>query len=405
MFLYLQKNRIMKKILLSLTILTSTLSFSADLVVQDSGPSGTYGSIAAAVTAAVDGDRIVINNKLTAMPWQEDIVVNKSLTFVSAADNQRFLVQGDYTIQHAPGREVTIIGMDNVAGDISTTANGITSRTIVNLMWCKITDGQVNFDYNLFELNVASSLFTNSSYITLRYGSVIGNEMSTESSITVNEDANSGNDTIFVVGNRNLRRIALNTTAHYVFCSNNLLYQNINGVFEYAIDVFNTKTGTASNIIKNNTIYTVTDGIVIRSSNTGDLYIFNNVMDCNGSGYGIRNQGTGSLAASYNHISSDFSYELDNIANDGTNVTTSTFSVNLTTGTNTSTTAVNGGSPGITDYDLDLTINDAGCLGGSYTLSNFHPIDGQSSKVYFLKMPDQIVIGGTNPVTGHSFDR
>lgn len=57
------------------------------------------------------------------------------------------------------------------------------------------------------------------------------------------------------------------------------------------------------------------------------------------------------------------------------------------------------------DYDLDLTRNDPGAYGGSYSLDNFFPIDGTSSKVYYLTMPSEILVGGSNAVTGYSFDR
>ena len=105
----------MTALLFIFAMLITGNSIAADLVVQESGPVGTYTSIGAAVAASTDGDRIIINNTVSGFPWTEDIVINKTLTFLSAADNQRFVVQGDYTIQHAPGREVTIIGMDPVS--------------------------------------------------------------------------------------------------------------------------------------------------------------------------------------------------------------------------------------------------------------------------------------------------
>ena len=100
----------MKNLVLIIAFIAhSLILFAADLVVQDGGPTGTYSTISAAVAAAVDGDRIVINNTSTGLARNENVTINKSLTLLSAVDNQRHLVLGNYTIEHAPGREVTII--------------------------------------------------------------------------------------------------------------------------------------------------------------------------------------------------------------------------------------------------------------------------------------------------------
>ena len=138
--------------------ITGTVS-AADLVVQEAGPVGTYATITSAVAASVDGDRIIINNKPGGLPWNEDILINKSLTFLSAVDNDQFFVQGEYTVQHAPGREISIIGMENANGSITSIAPGATSRTILNIMWCTFTSGGVDVDHAFFELNLASCTF------------------------------------------------------------------------------------------------------------------------------------------------------------------------------------------------------------------------------------------------------
>jgi len=73
---------------------------------------------------------------------------------------------------------------------------------------------------------------------------------------------------------------------------------------------------------------------------------------------------------------------------------------------NSFTGANNVGNP-LDDYlDLDLTRNDLGCHGGSYSFVNFHPIDnGKSSRVNFLKTPRVVLQGQTFSVEGISFDK
>src|SRR5689334_3359014 len=114
----------MKK-LLALAALTSALSASAtDRIVEEFGISPTYPNITSAVTAAVDGDRIVIKNRAGNIPWIEDITVDKNLQFLSFTNDDFFYVQGTYTINAATGRKVTIIGMRNTAGGIIGSGSG-----------------------------------------------------------------------------------------------------------------------------------------------------------------------------------------------------------------------------------------------------------------------------------------
>jgi hypothetical protein len=407
------KNKIMKNLFVLLTLLfTSAHIYATDLVVQESGPVGTYSSIGAAVAASADGDRIIINNKTSALAWQEDIIINKSLTFLSAVDNQRFLVQGDYTVQHAVNREVTIIGMENTQGNVAAAGNGSSSRTVVNILWCKFFNTSINFHYNYFELNVASCEFTagGSAVINLMYGKVIGNDMAGTGYITVIDDnAVSSTDTVKIVGNKQLDRIGITAPDYYVFVTNNTL-RNISSSGGSRIDIISAKLGSSTNIIKNNTMQTADNGIYLGTLTGGHFEIYNNVIaDYNGwADYGIfrTTSITSNITVSYNHIMPNFDGdELKNIVNDGTNNVSNNFTVNAATGTNTSPTATNGGNPGVTDYDLDLTVNNAGALGGSYTLTNFFPLSGASSKVWFLEMPSEIIVGANNAVTGYSFDQ
>lgn len=61
----------MKKQLLFSTIamLFSVVASAADLYVRDFGAGGAYSSISAAITAAVDGDRIIIQPKAGGIPY------------------------------------------------------------------------------------------------------------------------------------------------------------------------------------------------------------------------------------------------------------------------------------------------------------------------------------------------
>jgi len=391
-------------LLIAFTFFVSGMVSAADLVVQESGPVGTYASIGAAVAASTDGDRIIINNTVSGFPWTEDITINKSLTFLSAADNQRFVVQGNYSIQHAPGREITIIGMDNVSGSISSLSNGGTSRTLVNLMWCRIAAGNVSLNHDYFELNLASSEILGGGDVLFRYGKVIGNQFN-DGDITISTDALAGIDSVHVVGNAGVRSVLCNTTSHYLYVSNNAI---MTASTTTGVDINALKVGTGTNVIRNNSIRTNYAAIFIQSGVAGRLLIYNNILvDYSTADYGIRNSSVSlsSLIISYNFMDSSFDFgAVSGFTDDGTNTTSNSVNLNAD-GSSSWTGTVDGGNPGTADYDLDLTRNDPGAYGGSYSLDNFFPIDGTSSKVYYLTMPSEILVGGSNAVTGYSFDR
>lgn len=390
-----------KALLFAFASFLGGFSYAADLVVQEAGPVGTYASIGSAVAASTDGDRIIINNRSGGFPWNEDILINKSLTFLSAADNDKFFVQGEYTIQHAPGREITIIGMLNADGDISSTSPGGTSRTVVNLMWCDLNSGEVDLDHAYFELNASGCVISEN--LRFVYGKVIGNDIN--GSIVFATDALIGEDSAHVVGNQ-VGAMVLGSTAHYFYVSNNYVFST--NTFLDVVDVVACKDGVGTNVLRNNSIRSNDDALVVENACTGNMIIYNNILMDNSSGdFGIVNlAGTAlTLTISYNYIDGTFDNgAISGFVNDGTNVVASSVSLNAD-GSSAWTGTIDGGTPALADYDLDLTRNDPGCFGGSYSHANFFPIDGTSSRVYYLQMPSEILVGGSNQVTGHSYDR
>lgn len=375
-------------------------TFAADLVVQEAGPVGTFASIGAAVAASNDGDRIIINNRPGGFPWNENILINKSLTFLSAVDNDKFFVQGEYDIQHAPGREVTIIGMENVDGDISSLGAGSTSRTIVNLMWCELNNGEIDFNDTYFELNVSGCVISGN--IALVYGKVVGNDV--DGAITLSSDALVGTDSVHIVGNQTFG-ISLNSTSHYFYVSNN--HAAFFSTSYNLIDVLNCKAGAGTNVLRNNSLQSADNCMVISGSCTGNMIIYNNILMDSGGDNGLIDNSTTALTltVSYNYIDASFDFNsISGFVNDGTNVISNSVVLN-SDGSSGWTATIDGGSPSLADYDLDLTRNDPGCFGGSYSHANFFPINGSSSRVYYLQMPTEILVGGSNQVTGHSYDR
>jgi hypothetical protein len=67
---------------------------------------------------------------------------------------------------------------------------------------------------------------------------------------------------------------------------------------------------------------------------------------------------------------------------------------------------INGGTVDSAYADIDLTRNDAGCYGGSYTLDNFFPITANDwARVILVTAPRRVLVNGTINVKAIGFDK
>ena len=71
---------------------------AADLYVRNLVAGGSYPTISAAITAANDGDHIIIRPKTNNVPYLENLTINKSLTFASEINFSNYYVQGTTSI-------------------------------------------------------------------------------------------------------------------------------------------------------------------------------------------------------------------------------------------------------------------------------------------------------------------
>jgi hypothetical protein len=428
-----------KKLFLSTItgVLFSANLLAADLCVNESGGGGCYSSIAAALAAANDGDRIFIQPKAGGAPYVESLTINKSVQLLSNTEGAKWALIGNITITPAvAGTKISILHMKNNAGNIETSSSSpIGARCEVNIIDCELLAGYINFDYDYFNVNVVACKITG--YVVLRYGNVIGNEITANSyttdlvnlsglrsSIYYGSDAAQTNDTLHVVGNKItytstdvcnkvVTGITMNTTSQFFNVSNNYITSpnatsacsyGLYGIFLY--DAQN--SALTKNTIYNNTFYTSASGYVYgiyvyshpASANTE---IFNNlILNPNATSeclYVYSNNGN--LAFSFNYAKTS----IYNLTNDGTNNLNTNTTINLTNGQlNTGSDGINGGYPDPTFYDLDLTVNDVGAYGGSFSLSNFYPVTG-AARVYFVNAPRTVLQSGTLNIRANSFDR
>lgn len=427
--------KIKNLLLNALSIALASQLSAADLCVNESGSGGCYSSITAALSAANDGDRVLIQPKTGNAPYVENLIINKSVQLLSNQEGVKWSLTGNITISPAVGRTISIMHMNNTSGNITASGNSPTgTRCKVNIMNCELLDGYINFDYNYFNINVVSNFIQNG-YIALRYGNVIGNEVIANSNtkmyypITNNycmiyfeTDAVPTNDTLNVIGNivRNQSGvntyyvgILLNSTSQFFNVSNNYTSKGNTYLECYGIRFYTHKNSTlGTNTVYNNTIYNDSQysyyfyAIAISSNIPGLFDIKNNISIVPNLPNGYNSYtaaSTPTVGFSYNFGAPHGT--VSGIVNNGTNNFTSNSTINLITGQlNTGSDAINGGYPDLTHYDLDLTVNDAGAYGGSFSLSNFHPITG-AARVYFVDAPRTVLQSGTLNIKAEAFDR
>jgi hypothetical protein len=392
--------------------------FATDRVVQQGGPIGTYSSVGAAVTDAVDGDQIIINNRIDLLPWVENITVNKSLTFLSAVDNAPFWVEGSYTVVLAEGRKVTIVGMRNTGGNFNSSGSAPVSKTEINIFQSDI-NGNISFTSGGTKLYLGN---TKARAVSYTYGNIIGNDLQSVNCFT---DPVATTDFNLVVGNRvgyvyspSGNSYTHSNSSQYLYFSNNFIY---NGSNSHALQITDLKSGTETNRILNCTLlqgYSTTTlasggkNALRLSFSTGTLTVENSSM---GGTYNAASYGSNGIYISnntelttfyynfyYNPYSTSATYPTGSLGNNSTSASTTSIEDD---GSSSSASFVNAGSPLNEFVDLDLTRNDIGCFGGSYSMQNFLPLDNtQSSRVNYVSTPRVVYLGGTVNVSAIGVD-
>lgn len=393
---------------------------ATDYCVNENGNNGCYSTITAAIGVAANGDRIIVEPKAGHAPYVENLNINKSVYIICANDTDKFDVQGTMTITPAIGRSITIVGMHH-QGDISPNGHSPAgTRCSVSFLACNII-GQLNFDYNYFNVTLASSVIQGS--IGFRYGKVIGNDftMSTggfywsgiHTAVYLGPDALASNDTMLIIGNRmhlNYTTYSVGvvsyTNSHFVHIMNNLVLCNNSG-YGGGIYMSDFKPSLISrNLIQNNTIYSPISlyvGLYFSNpiSNSYTEAINNLILGASctsGSIYGAN----GTIAISYNV--SNIALHTSSIDVCACNVINSNSTLDGAGRPQVGSDAINGGSPDFSYYDLDLSVNDAGAYGGSFSQDNFFPITG-STRVFYVNAPRRVNVSGTINIKADSFDR
>jgi hypothetical protein len=411
----------MKKLLLLCTALVAIVAFAHanDLIVEESGLPPSYSSITAAVAAANSGDRIFIKNKAGNLPWLESITITKSLTLLAFTYDSFFVVQGSYIISPSVADTVNIIGMINLSGGISASANAPAgARSAVRIFDTQLNSGSINFPYNNWDVTV-EGCYLQSGYIAYEHGSIIGNQINNAGNsyaIQVASESNNTTDTSYIMGNK---IVTTTYSGEYgIYWASSTMYFDIRNNYiqasEYGIYITPTSSGTSTNKLYNNTVSIANSGsstnygIYVFGSSGSTVDIQNNVVDRNDAVnytyYGIYTSTGGTLTLTYNYVDDAFNYPIGGSATVSLNNVTSTAIALNANGSTQANVGLNGGNPGTSFYDTDLTVNDAGCYGGSFTLSNYN-LFGNYPSTWLTNYQFNVRTGNTLGIKAYSFSR
>lgn len=394
----------MKKQLFIITLVSlfSSVAIAADLYVRDLGAGGSYSTISAAITAAVDGDRIIIKPKSGNVPYLENITINKSLTFVSETNFNRYYVQGTILITPAVNRVVTINNMYAFQSSISTSSTTITGgRCTINIINSKADN---NFDFDNAK-NVSSNIFGSECLILyLVHGEVAGNNCGR---INITSDiAPLATSDVFIIGNIS-GRLESSTSTYAV----NILNNDINDPTGNPLVISDLKASSTNFIQNNRVVSTSYNTVQVLLSSTipnGTIVLNNNILNTGASSGSVNkiNVNTNNITVIANNNISSTSFVTTGVDILNNNLGNSSYTLDLNAQTATGS-IVNGGLTDEEFYDLDLTINDVGPLGGSNSWANYWPINpGNKPRISFLNTPRRIYTGTTEMnATGSGYSK
>lgn len=420
------------KYLVLFSLILGALHLSAtDRIVEEFGLPPTYPSIGAALADAEDGDRIIIKNRAGDIPWIEDITIDKSLQFLSYANDNFFVVQGDYTIEFIEEMEVDIIGMRNTSGSLSQGSAASGNREAkVRLMDSWFQDGNISLSSNFFDFDIIGNKIDNG-LVHFSIGNLIGNDITgTNVGTSLVNVSNSTNtflgDTCLIVGNRINYTSSLNTYYSLDVSNRQQVVHIKNNFIRYSstgIRIAGSISEPIPNLIWNNTTLGQSS---FNTSTSYGIYVFQTISTSvwevmgnvcvrgtlgmsnrRGIGWSSGSSQGGTANCYYNHIGTGLSPAISGEWTfEDLNEINQDIELNAEDGTfSNAPNAIDGGNPAPFFYDIDLTPNDAGAYGGSFTLDNFFPQHTGATRVYNVVYPFNVRSGNTMNVKAFSFDR
>ena len=361
-----------------------------DIYVEENGFGGAYKHIADACAAAQSGDRILVVPRANNAYYNEGyfFYIPANCKMISAVAGQRF----NFSINTFYAEGNNFISMANIEGYLETGDNCWITNCIVS---SNISGGNNLHCDNDSLPNSNDEISIGSGRISGCYATWIVIQYNIPDNII---------DTTFIVGNwitQGIQTVNISNypPVKYLYVANNY----IGGGFT-AIDGL-CPGGLGMNTIINNIFIDLqtsySDGITISGTNNNsptNVTIENNLF-INPFTYFhtpiavvyISQPHTSESQISYNYVnfnnsSSNYTFAYG-FTPDNTNHFTSNITIDGQGHLIAGSDAINGGDPFAGYFDLDLTRNDAGMYGGSFSMSNFNTPGIGNPRVLFMTAP------------------
>ncbi len=384
-----------KKILLAVCFIAVNVNIlkATDLYVNDNGASGAYSSIKSAIEAASSGDNIYIFPKSNGEFYDELTPQNgvpQGVHVLSAVQGQRFKYRVHAAFYLRTNSLISNGEIDAMGGFIPEEG-----ARVIN---CKILleESPIVSWGGIFENDSITSVMAfpkvgisihgtktriSGCYINCTFsGTAITNVIQNSYSL----------DSTFIIGNRIIGSVVFNDLSHSVFIYNNLISTQ-----EHSSIGFNSDYSQGADFAKIEILNNTLSGEIISIGVNKNFNIKNNlflIVDAFEAVY-LNNSQNSTISYNYvnlsNNVESTFAFA-HGFTNDGTNVISSNTTIDSQGHLMSGSDAINGGDPDSQYLDLDLTRNDVGCYGGSFSLSNFNNTGIGGPHVLFMNLPRKI---------------
>lgn len=374
-----------------ITVLLHASSLHAtDLLVAVGGSGNVYPTITAAHAAAVENDRILVQPGT----YNETVTITKSVEIVSNSPTQRFTVNGSLAFNPSGGaRTTTIIGM-YLTGGVTDNGPSASSGSTLRLIDCRVNN-VFSFTGAIRYVLMADSVLAG---VIFEKGDVFGSWVRADASTGVaiqHAGISSGSVANRIIGNEIVTHPSNSNTLIQVTpiapfrVENNLIRPGTLGGALYVSNISGAVTTQPSTFANNTTIRPSGSSWTLVSVAETDPAL---LLD-------LRNNFTLSPVVPTLNSAGTTTSQSFNVHT--TNLSYANAIGALTPGAP----AINAGDPDASYTDLDLSRNDAGCYGGSYSRDNFDDPVPTSAIVAFMNAPRRTLAGQSMSVTIDAFDR
>ena len=406
----------MRTLLLAATLGLCLPTLAIDRFVDPNLSSGNgttlFNSIASAVTASVNGDRILI------VPGTYDepaLTLNKSLTLMGQTAGSTVNFNANITVAGFPGMKLQLLGFNLGIYNLNSSAvtgGSATNRAKVSLIECSMANLSLDNDY--YEFNGVRTVVSTAT--TFRFGAFVASKTGTLT-ITDEPGNNVAGQSIFICND------TITSTLWFQNDDSQARIYN-NRLIDLRFIIWQSTSGLQNMVCNNDFV----NGAYIHMPWSGSIprynftyannqflgtIVFSTGFVCgdanNYSGVGFGCLQTSASSSAFPNAAYQGLFEwIYNGVNLPCATPTAGQPLVLTRVIGPTGTTANAGSPNNAYYDTDLTVNDRGRTGGPYSSLNYNPTlnpSGGKAFIIDLEMPSDLFPGQQLDIKAKGYHR